>query len=143
MSTEEIFRAQTAIRGKRYCGPDGIRFQAFNKSFEYIQEILYCIAKMSYALNYIPTHCRLTQGTAIPKKQTGKYRIVHIATPLAAFLEIIALQRLEYALDREQLRDPNQFGFTRARGRHDLVAKLIDSLITHRGRAKATSGKNY
>jgi len=136
ITSEEIFRAQKAIRRKKYCGPDGIRFQSFNKSFEFIQHTLYEIARMSFALNHIPRHCRDTQGTAIPKKQVGKFRIVHVATPLAAFLEIIALNRLEYALDKEGLRDTNQYGFSKARSRHGLIAKLIDSIVRHRGTLK-------
>jgi len=55
-----------------------------------------------------------------------------VATPMAAYLEIIALNRLEFALETNRLRDPNQYGFTRNRGRHDLIARLISGLADHR-----------
>jgi len=52
------------------------------------------IARMSF----FAYHCRDTMGITIPKKMPGKYRMVHLATPLAAFLELVALNHLEYAL---------------------------------------------
>ena len=132
VTEREIVRGQKMIKGKKYSGPDGIKFQSFNESFEFLQHTLYKIARMSFALNHIPRHCRATQGIAIPKKQAGKFRVVHIATPMAAFLEVRALNRLEHALDKEGLRDPNQFGFSKARSRHGLVAKPLESMIKHR-----------
>jgi len=128
----ELHRAEWSIRGKKYTGPDGIRFKAFYAALQHIRPIIYTIAKMSFFANYIPTHCRDTVGIAIPKKQPGKYRIVHLATPLAAFLELVALNRLEYALSVEGLRDHHQFGFTTQRGRHDLLAQIIHSTLQYR-----------
>jgi len=125
LSDDEIMRAQQGIRGKKYMGPDRIKFQAFTKAFEIIPDFIYEIAKMSYMLCHVPKDCHDTLGNAIPEKQHNKFRIVHVATPLAVFLELIALNRFEYALDVENLRDPNQFGFTRKRGRHDLICKLV------------------
>jgi len=103
-------------------------------------EIIRDIARLSFATGHIPEHCRQTQGTLIPKKAQGKYRVVHVATPMAAYLEIIALNRLEYALETNKLKDPNQYGFTRNRGRHDLVANIITGLARHRTEIKATYG---
>jgi len=132
IKNEELVRAENSIRSKRYTGPDNINFRVFTASFKFIRHILYEIAKMSFAACHIPTHCHQTIGNAIPKKQPGKFRIVHIATPLAAFLEIVALNRLEYALSINKLRDDRQYGFTAHRGRHDLVAKIIESTLKHR-----------
>jgi len=137
INNDEIMRAQKGLRGKKYIGPDGIKFQTFNKSFEFISDILCNIARMSYALCHVPSHCHNTVGNAIPKKQSNKFRIVHVATPLAVFLELIALNRFEFTLDMENCRDPNQFGFTKRRGRHDLIGKLIETVVRHRLGLKA------
>jgi len=59
---------------------------------------------------------------------------------MAAYIEIIALFRLEFALETNKLKDPNQYGFTRDKGRHDLVASIITVLARHRAEIKATYG---
>jgi len=57
---------------------------------------------------------------------------VHVATALAAYLELIALNRLEHALETNNLKDRQQFGFCRHKGRHDLIAHLIAKIAEHR-----------
>ena len=53
-----------------------------------------------------------------------------------AYLEIIALSRLEHALETKGLRDQHQFGFTRFKGRHDLLATIVASIAHHRVHVK-------
>jgi len=95
LQQQELWAAEKAIRNKRYTGPDGIRFSAFNRVIELEPEAIRDIARLCFATGYIPDHCRQTAGTLIPKKAASKFRVVHVATPMAAYLEIIALNRLE------------------------------------------------
>lgn len=132
ISEEEIQTALYKLRGKRYTGPEGIKFRVFLECSKPMFQILATICKMSFKSAHIPTVCRTTIGNIIPKKLPGKYRIVHIGTPLSSLLEQIALKRLEYRLEKENLINSRQFGFTALRGRHDLIARIIESAITHR-----------
>jgi len=67
---------------------------------------------------------------------------------MAACLEIIALNRLEHALETKRLKDPEQYGFCRGKGRHDLIAKLTAEMARHRSEVrqhypdKATARQN-
>jgi len=55
---------------------------------------------------------------------------------MAACLEIIALNRLEHALETKRLKHPEQYGFCRSKGRHDLIAKLIAEMARHRSEVR-------
>ena len=132
INEQELRVAKYMIRNKKYTGPDGLRFSILNRILELEPEIIRDIARISYAANHIPDHCKTTQGTLIPKKVPGKFRVVHVASPLTAYLELIALNRLETALETKRLKDPNQFGFCRGKGRHDLLAVLIAEIAKHR-----------
>jgi len=140
LTQQEILTAKKLTKNKKYAGPDGISFRAFNRSLELIPDIIFDIARMSYYSCHIPEHCHLTHGTIIPKKAPGKYRIVHVATPLAAFLEVIALNRFQYALEIGKLYNPNQYGFRAGRGRDELVSRIITSITRHRQKIQGDLG---
>jgi len=118
ITQQELHTAKEMVRKKKYKGPDDITFKAFNRALELIPDIIFDIARMSFYTSHVPEHCQLTQGTIIPKKQAGKYRIVHVSTALTAFLEVIALNRFQHALEIHQI---------------ELVNRIITSVATHRG----------
>jgi len=132
LKDQELLLAERTLRNKKYTGPDGLRFSIFNRIISLVPELIRDVAKMSFRTGHIPDYCTQTQGILIPKKAQGKFRVVHIATPMAAYLEVIALNRLEFALESKGLKDRHQYGFTRHRGRHDLVASIIASIAKHR-----------
>jgi len=148
VNNQELRAAEHALRSKKYTGPDGIRFSIFIRCLELEPELIRDIVRLSYATGHVPDHCKRTQGTLIPKKTRGKFRVVHVATPMAAYLELIALDRLEHALEIKRLKDPEQYGFCRSKGRHDLIAKLIAEIARHRSEVgqqypdKATARQN-
>lgn len=45
---------------------------------------------------------------------------------MAALLELVALHRLEYRIEHNNLNSANQYGFTALRGRHDLMARIME-----------------
>lgn len=122
----EIDFAIKNLNKKTYTSPEGIRMKVFIKSITYIKEIINTIAEMSFWVCYIPKECRITQGTLIPKKTKGQFRIVHVSSPIAALLEVIALKRLEYRLEINLLNSPYQFGFSALKSRHDLVSRILE-----------------
>ena len=132
ISTEEIEKAINGVKNKKYTGPEGLKFQTLVHSIPYVKEIIHNIAKMSFYIGRIPTICNNTQGTLIPKKNPGQYRIVHIASPLTALLEIIALNRFEYLLENNKLFNYKQYGFTALKGRHDLFSRMLENIITNK-----------
>jgi len=132
ITNKELEIVENMLRNKKYKGPDGIWFKTFNKCLELIPELIREIAKMSFNLCHIPEYCCETKGTIIPKKMAGKYRIVHVATPLAAYLELIALNRFQYSLETNHLLHRDQFGFRCGRGRNELVTRIIASTAEHR-----------
>lgn len=124
------------LRKKRYTSPEGINMQVFYKSIQFIKDIVHTIVSMSFYTAYIPKACHLTQGTLIPKKQPGEFRIVHVSSPMAALLELVALKRLEYRLEVTNLNSAYQFGFCAQRGRHDLMARLLETTMKHKHKLK-------
>jgi len=134
----EIKEAIKKHRNKKYTGPEGLKFATFNHAVKFIYNTLAILARMSYHTSTVPDFCRLNQGTLIPKKEKGKFRIVHICSPITAFLETIALHRLEHLLDDRGLIDKAQFGFTANRSRIDLIACLITCIFKY----DAYTGKN-
>jgi len=132
INDQELRVVEHMVRNKKYTGPEGLRFSVFNRILELEPEIIRDIARISYITNHIPDHCKTTQGTLIPEKVPGKFRVLHVASPLTAYLELITLNRLETALETKRLKDPNQFGFCRGKGRHDLLAVLIAETAKHR-----------
>lgn len=128
----EIQDAIYQLRKKRYTGPEGIKFEVFLACIKHTKKVINTICKMSFRTGHIPQVCKMTTGCVIPKKQAGKYRIVHVGTPLSSLLEHIALARLQHALEEGRLINKRQFGFTASRGRHDLIARVIELTISHR-----------
>lgn len=127
ISDEEVYQAIHELRNKKYTSPEGIKMEIFHTCIsKHITDIITTIAKISFRTCYIPLRCHGTKGTLIPKKAPGKYRIVHISNPLAALLEIIALHRIEYRLEKNGLLSKYQFGFTALRDRHDLIGRVIE-----------------
>lgn len=132
----EIDTAHKSVRNKLYTGPNGLKFKTLTTAATHCKTIIDNICKMSYWSASIPKCYQTTQGTIIPKKTTGKFRIVHVANPLSAHLEIIALNRLQYRLQQVNGIDKYQFGFTALRSRHDLIACLIEDILEYRIRNK-------
>jgi len=139
---KEVDAAMKEIRNKRYTSPEGIKLSIFAAAFRFIPLFYYTICAMSFHINKVPYKCKFTQGTIIPKKSAGQFRIVHVSSPLAALLERIALHRLESALQERRFLGANQYGFTALRGRHDLVAKMIELILAHRKQAINTRSKS-
>lgn len=129
---KEVDIAIRMLRKKKYTSPEGIKMEVFFNSIKYLNEIIYTIAEMSFLTAYIPRACRVTQGTLIPKKATGQFRVVHVSSPIAALLEHIALKRLEYRLEINRLNSVYQFGFSALRSRHDLMARIIELTLKHK-----------
>lgn len=131
-----IFETENAIhrvRGKKFTGPEGLKFSVFNKLLEFstYRKIIHTWASMCFKSSYIPSDCRLTSGKLIPKKAKGQFRIVHLCHPLLMVLEQIALTRLEYRLEQNDLYSARQFGFKAQRSRHDLLARILERCIEH------------
>lgn len=125
---EESMRAIERLRNKKYNTPEGIKMTVFYAIIKRIPEVMHTIARISFWTGTVPRKAEYTQGTIIPKKAPGQFRIVHVSDPIAAFLETIALARLDYKLEANKLISEHQYGFTALRSRHDLVAKLIESI---------------
>lgn len=126
ISREETTRAIEKLRNKKYTTPDGIKMNVFYRIASQTTDIMHAIASLSFETSTIPKRAEFTQGTIIPKKAKGQYRIVHISNPIAAFLETIALARLDHRLEINNLINKHQYGFTALRSRHDLAAKLLE-----------------
>lgn len=126
ISDEEIKQAYKEIANKQYTSPTGIKMPVFIRCLEFIEPIIRIIIRGSFETTHIPAGCDMTKGTLIPKKGKKAFRIVHVSNPIAAILENIALHRLEHELERGRLISMNQFGFTPGRGRHDLVARVME-----------------
>lgn len=129
LSEDEIIIAVLELRKKSYTSSVGIRMDVFYNSLMHATNIISTIAEMSFWTCYIPKIACITQGTLIPKKTPGQFRIVHVSSPLAALLEIIALRRLEYRLEIMNLNSPYQFGFAALVGRHDLIARVLEFFL--------------
>lgn len=142
INREEIEASINELRLKKYTSPEGIKMQVFFHSIKHIKEIIQTIAEMSFHTAYIPKLCRITQGTLIPKKAAGQFRIVHVSSPMAALLELIALKRLQYRLEIGNLESPYQFGFTATKDRHDMIARILELALRHR-MDKRTNGPTY
>lgn len=123
---EEITAAMKVLRKKTYMSSNGIKMNVFYRSFEYVSNIIKALVEMSFWICYVPEKARQTQGSLIPKKSPGQFRIVHVSSPLAALLELIALKRLEFRLETKRLNSPHQFGFSTSISRHDLIARIIE-----------------
>jgi len=136
VNDQELRAAEHSLRNEKYTGPDGIRFSVFNRCLQLEPNLIRDIVRLIYVTGHIADYCKRTQETLIPKKTPGKFRVVHVATPMVAYLELIALNRLEHALEIKKLKDPQQYGFCRSKGRHDLIAKLIAEIAEHRCQVK-------
>lgn len=131
LSLNEINAAIMDIRDKKFTGPEGLKFQVFNKAMEFVGKYIIQICRMSFKIAKIPLICHKTQGTLIPKAKQGEFRIVHVGTPLSSLLETIALHKLEHQLEANQLVSRRQYGFTANRGRHDLIARVLERVLKH------------
>lgn len=123
----EMNNALKEMRNKKYTSPEGIKTQLFYlAATNFINDVIHTIVEMSYETCHIPTAGRGTKGTIIPKKAPGQFRIVHVSNPISVLLELIALHRLEHQLELRNINSPYQFGFTANRGRHELIARIIE-----------------
>lgn len=126
INDDEIYRAIADIENKTYNSSVGIKMRVFSKAIEFTFNIIKALMEMSFWACYIPKKARITQGTLIPKKAPGQFRIVHVSSPLAALLELVALRRLEHRLEDKRLNSPYQFGFSALISRHDLIARALE-----------------
>lgn len=78
---QELELAIKEVNNKKHSGPLGLKFQTFNAAMPHIKHNIETICKMSFKTNTIPERYQHTIGLLITKKQPGKYRIVHVATP--------------------------------------------------------------
>lgn len=128
ISENEINLAIYMMRKKRHTGVDGIKFKTLFDTITRVDKakrIVTAIVQMSRFTCEIPMICRTNLGKIIPKKVPGKFRIVHLSTPLSSLIEQTILHELEFALEHHNRVDSRQFGFTKRRGRHDLVTKVL------------------
>lgn len=134
INDSEIIYAIKEMQKKKHTGPEGLKFSTFNTATKdhRIRKIIITICKLSLLTSEIPDLCKLNVGKIIPKKSPGKFRIVHLSTPLSALIEQIILHRLEYTLDAGNHIDNRQYGFTPKRGRHDLISRMIHSTLINR-----------
>lgn len=128
----EILNAIKEIRNKRHTGPEGIKFSTFNQELEHTYNIVAKICKISLYIGKLPTQCLTGLGRLIEKKQPGKFRIVHLSTPLLSLIEQITLHHLESTIEKKKLIDEQQYGFTANRDRHDLVSELIRTTVQNK-----------
>lgn len=132
LSDEEIELVLYEMRKKRYKDLNGIRFEHFINIIKRNQELmvtLKIIMKLSRHLCIIPNVCKTNLGKIIPKKMAGKFRIVHLSTPLSCLIEQTILHELEMALEYYNRIDKQQYGFTKLRDRHDMITKIIADTI--------------
>lgn len=125
------------LHKKNHTGPEGLRYQTFKRPVKHIEDVLFNICAMSFYTNSLPKVCTTTMGTVIPKKDPGRFRIVHIGTLLSGHLEQIALHRLEFRIENNLPNNKRQYGFTALRSRHDLVARIVENIVKHKAHAGA------
>lgn len=136
ITEREIMTAVDDLRHKRYMSSIGIRMDVFYGSIRFVMNIIKALVEMSFWACHVPENARITLGRLIPKRAQGQFRIVHISSPLAALLELIALKRLEYRLEVSQLNSAYQFGFVTLVSRHDLVSRIVELFykeLIHKG----------
>lgn len=138
INRQEVDIAIEKLKRKRYNTPEGIKMTVFYTVVSQVPELMHEIARMSFYLGIIPRKAEFTKGIIIPKKAPGLFRIVHVSSPIAAFLETIALARLDYKLELNNLICSNQFGFTALRSRHDLIARLLEHSLRQKQWGKST-----
>lgn len=126
MNQAAIDHAIYQLRNKTYTGADGIKIQTIIQATQYISWIIENIARMSYYTGYTPECLLKTKGIIIPKKDKGKYRIVHITCGITAIIEQIIRIYLEYNLQKTF--NPRQFGFVPRRSRNDIVSRIIQHI---------------
>lgn len=122
---EEVDMAIKRLWSKSYKGIDGINVKTLTRSYRFIKDEVYHLCRMSFQLTRLPECCSTSLGKLIPKKEPGKYRIVHISTALSALLEQIAMRKLEFSLEKYNLYSMDQYGFTANVSRHDLIARVL------------------
>lgn len=138
ISIEESNKALDKLRNKKYNTPDGIKMSVFYAIANKVPEVLHTIASLSFITCTVPKKAEHTQGTIIPKKVPGQFRIVHVSNPIAAYLELIALARLNYRLETNNLLGENQYGFTALRSRHDLIARILEYVLRRKEWGRST-----
>lgn len=129
ISINETIEALKMVKNKRFTGPEGLKYETLIKASQSITPILHTWCHTCFRAAYTPLQCKITHGVIIPKKQQGKFRIVHVGSPLTSLLERIALSRLEFQLERIDLPSNKQFGFTANVDRHDLITRVLELII--------------
>lgn len=139
----ETLVALRAVRNRKFTGPEGLRYATLLHAAKFITPILHTWVATCMRAAYSPIACKTTKGIIIPKKTPGKFRIVHVGSPLASLLERVALARLNYRLEQQDMLCRFQFGFTTKVGRHDLVTRVIELTIRNAMRESAESRRHY
>lgn len=142
ISQQEVLDALKLAKNKRCTGPEGLRYQTLLIAAKYIQEALFTWCWTCFRASYTPSACKMTRGVIIPKKTPGKFRIVHIGSPLTSLLERIALSRLDFLLEQRNLFSKRQFGFSALIGRQDLIARVLELAIRNCMREPTGADKN-
>lgn len=132
VSRAEVEFATRRLRNRMFTSPEGLKFKTLLIAIKYQPELFTQWATMCFWVAYVPKQCRTTTGKIIPKATKGKFRIVHVGSPMSAILEQIALARLEHHLENNGGHNVNQFGFVASRGRHELVARVVELTTKHR-----------
>lgn len=114
------------LKSRTFMGPEGLKFQTLIKAANFIPDIIHTWCWTCLRAIHTPKACKTTRGVIIPKKVPGKFRIVHIGSPLTALLERIALTRLDYLLESKGQLCNRQFGFSACIDRFDMVARVIE-----------------
>jgi len=136
INDREIEEAMRELSGKFHSGPEGLKFTVFTAAYEYTKLFVHTICKMSFHISKVPECCRMSLGSLIPKKEVGKFRVIHQSTPLGSLLEQIALRRLNHRLEAIGAHNPNQYAFSHSRDRLDLVTRFLENIYTNRNSKK-------
>lgn len=132
ISNEEVNIAMKNLNKKTHHGIDGVNIQTLKHAGKFIEPLIQELCKMSFYVSKVPEICQHTKGIIIPKKGTNKYRIVHVGSALMSIIEGIAINRLNHLLEKLNLLDDAQYGFTTDRSRHDLIARLVAGALSNR-----------
>lgn len=132
LDRSEVEIAMKELRKKTHSGIDGVTHKIFCKSYEFLGRHINALCKMVFYATKIPECCQVSLGKLIPKKESGKFRVIHLSNPLSSLIELIALHRLQYDMDILNLFSKYQFAFTALTDRHDLMARIIKSVVDNR-----------
>lgn len=143
ISLNETAEAIRMVRNRKFTGPDGLRYATLLRASQFILETLHTWVATCFRASITPHTCKTTHGVIIPKKVPGKYRIVHVGSPLTSLLERVALSRMEHIFERRNLFHERQYGFSACIDRHDLVTRVTELAIRNTLRENVSGSKKF